>query len=71
LFAGGLHGYFLTAASYWQRGLLLCGGLLLIDPNWLTDVIGAAIAATVIGAQFLSRRAEREAAAKPEPAKSA
>jgi TRAP transporter 4TM/12TM fusion protein len=71
LFAGGLHGYFVTAASYWQRALLLAGGLMLIDPNWLTDTIGAAIAATVIGVQFLSRRAEREAAAKPEPAKSA
>jgi TRAP transporter 4TM/12TM fusion protein len=69
LFAGGLHGYFLTAANYWQRGLLLCGGLLLIDPNWLTDIVGAAIAAIVIGTQLLSRRAEREAVAKPQPAK--
>jgi TRAP transporter 4TM/12TM fusion protein len=68
LFAGGLHGYFLAAANYWQRALLLGGGLLLIDPNWLTDIIGAAIAATVIGTQFLSRRAQREAAAKTRPA---
>ena len=62
LFAGGLHGYFLTTASPWQRVLLLGGGLLLIDPNWITDVIGAVIAAIVIGVQFLSRQAQREAA---------
>jgi TRAP transporter 4TM/12TM fusion protein len=68
LFAGGLHAYFVTAANYWQRALLLSGGLLLIDPNWLTDVIGAAIAATVIGAQLLSRRSGR-AASEPQPVK--
>ena len=27
LFAGGLHGYFVTAASYWQRALLTAGGI--------------------------------------------
>ena len=27
LFAGGLHGYFLTAANYWQRALLIAGGI--------------------------------------------
>ncbi|MBM3527120.1 MAG: TRAP transporter permease [Alphaproteobacteria bacterium] len=69
MFAGGLHGYFLTAANYWQRALLLGGGLLLIDPNWLTDLVGAGIAATVIGTQYLTRRAAREAAAKPQPVK--
>jgi TRAP-type uncharacterized transport system fused permease subunit len=66
LFAGGLHGYFLTPTTVWQRVLLLCGGLLLIDPNWITDIIGAAIAVVVVGTQILSRRAEREAAAKPQ-----
>jgi TRAP transporter 4TM/12TM fusion protein len=62
MFAGGLHGYFLAAASYWQRALLLCGGLLLIDPDWMTDTIGAIILAVVIGTQYLSRRSAREAA---------
>ncbi len=56
LFAGGLHGYFLTAANYWQRALLIVGGLLLIDPGFVTDTIGAAIAITVIGSQWLSSR---------------
>jgi TRAP transporter 4TM/12TM fusion protein len=68
MFAGGLHGYFLTAATLWQRALLLAGGILLIDPNALTDTIGAAIAVIVVGAQVLTRRLEREAA-KPQTAK--
>ena len=69
MFAGGLHGYFVTRTTYWQRALLLCGGLLLIDPNWMTDIIGACIAVLVIGTQVLSRRAEREAAIKVQTAK--
>jgi TRAP-type uncharacterized transport system fused permease subunit len=69
MFAGGLHGYFVTRANPWQRVLLLAGGLLLIDPNWLTDIMGACIAALVIGTQVLSRRAEREAAVKVQTAK--
>jgi TRAP transporter 4TM/12TM fusion protein len=70
MFAGGLHGYFLTRATLWQRGLLLGGGLMLIDPNWVTDVIGAIILAAVVGIQMLSRREERAAAVKAEPAQS-
>jgi TRAP transporter 4TM/12TM fusion protein len=68
MFAGGLHGYFLTAASPWQRALLLGAGMLLIDPNVVTDSIGAVVAVVVIGAQWLSRRNAREAAAKSQAA---
>jgi TRAP transporter 4TM/12TM fusion protein len=71
MFAGGLHGYFLAATNYWQRALLLAGGLMLIDPNWITDVIGAAIAVFVIATQFVARRAAREGAAKAETVKQA
>jgi TRAP-type uncharacterized transport system fused permease subunit len=69
MFAGGLHGYFLTRANLWQRVLLLGGGLLLIDPNWITDIIGALIAAVVIGTQSVSRRAERDQTARMQSAK--
>jgi TRAP transporter 4TM/12TM fusion protein len=68
MFAGGLHGYFVAVATLWQRALLLGAGILLIDPNVITDSIGAAIAVIVIGAQILTRRLEREAA-KPQTAK--
>ena len=56
LFAAGLHGYFITATNLWQRALLIVGGLLLIDPGLITDIIGAAIAAVVIAAQLMTRR---------------
>jgi len=62
MFAGGLHGYFVTAANLWQRALLLGAGVLLIDPSVVTDSIGAAVAVVVIGAQLMARRAGREAA---------
>jgi TRAP transporter 4TM/12TM fusion protein len=62
LFAAGLHGYLVTPSSYWQSALLVVGGLLLIDPHISTDIVGAALAGTVIVVQFLSRRA----VSKPE-----
>ena len=56
LFAAGLHGYLLTAASLWQRAVLIVGGALLIDPGLITDTIGAILALLVIVPQFLERR---------------
>jgi TRAP-type uncharacterized transport system fused permease subunit len=56
MFAGGLHGYFLTATNSWQRALLLVGGLLLIQPGVYTDLAGAAIVALVVVTQYLARR---------------
>ena len=59
LFAGGLHGYFVTAASYWQRALLVAGGICLVFPGVWTDLAGAGLAAIVIVTQILERRAAR------------
>ena len=61
LFAGGLHGYFLTAANYWQRALLAAGGLCLVFPGVWNDVAGAVIAAFVILVQYSVRRSETAA----------
>ncbi len=55
LFAGGLHGYFVTAANLWQRAALIAAGLLLIDPGLTTDIIGAAIALALAGYQWTMR----------------
>jgi TRAP transporter 4TM/12TM fusion protein len=71
LFAAGLHGYFITAASVWQRGLLAAAGLLLIDPGLVTDIIGAAIAVMVGTVQVLGRRDAATAATKSAPVKQA
>jgi TRAP-type uncharacterized transport system fused permease subunit len=56
LFAAGLHGYLVTAANLWQRALLVVGGLLLIDPGFTTDVIGAALGLSVAASQWFARR---------------
>jgi TRAP-type uncharacterized transport system fused permease subunit len=56
LFAAGLHGYFVTVASPWQRLLLAAAGLLLIDPGLVTDIIGAVVAIGVATVQILARR---------------
>jgi TRAP transporter 4TM/12TM fusion protein len=55
LFAGGLHGYFLTRAPMWQRVLLVAGGLSLVYPGIWTDIAGATLAAVVILAQLFER----------------
>lgn len=62
VFAAGLHGYFITHSAHWQSVLLAVAGLLLIDPHVLTSIIGAMIAAVVIAAQLMTKRA----ALKPE-----
>ncbi len=56
LFAAGLHGYFLTHSQYWQSAGLVVAGLLLIDPGFVTDLIGAALAVVILGSQFFARR---------------
>lgn len=56
LFAAGLHGYLVTTANLWQRTLLVIGGLLLIDPGFTTDVIGAALGLSVAASQWFARR---------------
>jgi TRAP transporter 4TM/12TM fusion protein len=67
LFAGGLNGYLITATNFWQRPLLVIGGLLLIKPGIESDLIGAVIAAVVVVAQILARRAARPKVASESP----
>ena len=64
MFAGGLHGYFVTRASYWQRAALMAAGLLLIAPELRTDAIGFGLGIIVIASQVFARRSAR-AAARP------
>jgi TRAP-type uncharacterized transport system fused permease subunit len=59
-----LHGFLITHATWWQRALLIAGGLSLVDPNLVTDVIGAVAVGIAIGAQLLARRAAVPAAVK-------
>jgi TRAP transporter 4TM/12TM fusion protein len=57
LFAGGLHGYLITATNAWQRPLLIIGGLLLIKPGLESDLIGAVLVIAVIATQIIAKRA--------------
>lgn len=58
--AAGLHGYFLRPCRTWERGALIVAALGLIDPNWLTDVLGLALVALVA---FVQRARPEERAA--------
>jgi TRAP transporter 4TM/12TM fusion protein len=64
LFAGGLHGYFITAAAYWQRAVLVVAGLMLIKPGLMTDAIGVALAGVVAASQLSARRAAQASPAE-------
>lgn len=50
--ATGFTGYFRSGCSWWQRALLLAAGLLLIDPNTVTDIVGV----VVVGGVYLIQR---------------
>ncbi|MFR6425929.1 MAG: TRAP transporter large permease subunit [Oscillospiraceae bacterium] len=41
--AAALEGYVVTRAPWWQRILLAAGGLCLIDPRLMTDLVGIAV----------------------------
>ena len=62
--AAGLHGYFITRSRLWQSTALVVAGLFLIDPRFITDVIGAAMTGFVATTQILARRAARAQPAK-------
>jgi len=63
LLAAGLHGYLIARASLVERGLMATAALTLIQPGWLTDMIGAALVAVVVLLQVAARRRARSGAA--------
>lgn len=56
LLAGGLHGFFLSRASFIQRLLLVGGGLLLVAPYLWTDIAGFVVCGLVLAWQALERK---------------
>ncbi len=63
LLSAGLFGYLLRPATPWQRAVLIAAALLLINPGWITDLTGAALALLVVGAQLAARRGVAKPAA--------
>ena len=52
LLAASLQGYLIRSATMWQRVVLFAAALLLIKPDWITDVIGVVLLAVVLAWQF-------------------
>jgi len=51
-----MEGYLLGPAKLWERLLYLAGGLLLIDPGFVTDIIGIVLILTAIMLQRIRRK---------------
>lgn len=61
--AAGLEGYFFQPANWLERSALLIGGLLLVFPGWVTDLIGIGLVSPVMVRQLLAAQSARRAAA--------
>ena len=58
--SAGMVGYMQHKAPIWQRILLVGGGLLLISPDGLTDIIGFVIVALMVVVQYVFTRKKTE-----------
>ena len=59
--AAGLTGWLLRRTTWIERTLLVAGGLVLVYPGWLQDVIGFGLLALAVGLQILRSRAQAPA----------
>ena len=60
--SAALEGYILRPMAWYQRIICAAGGLLLIYPGWITDVIGLALVAVMVVLQVLTGKAEKRLA---------
>jgi TRAP-type uncharacterized transport system fused permease subunit len=60
LLSVGLEGWLLKKVPWWQRIIAIAGGLLLIIPGWVTDIIGLAIAIGLVTLQILSLKKDKQ-----------
>ena len=61
--ASGLEGYMIRNASWWERLLSIVGGLLLIYPGLVTDLVGLGLVGLVLIIQLLEKRHDKKAIA--------
>lgn len=59
--AAGMEGFMFTRMKWYERVPAIAGGLLLIEPELLTDLIGVALIAVVVVIQILLRKRQRAA----------
>ena len=62
--AGSLFGWLIGYALIWHRAALFVAALCLIKPGLYTDLVGLCLLAVVAAAQLLTKRNEREGAAR-------
>ncbi|MBR4940714.1 MAG: TRAP transporter permease [Clostridia bacterium] len=62
--SAALEGYLLRRMPWYQRLISVVGGLLLIYPGILTDIIGLALAAVVVVFQIIARQKSRSVESK-------
>lgn len=61
--SAAMTGWLMGKAVWWERILLLVGGLMLIDPNLLTDLVGVCIVGGVAAYQYFTHRKPKSTAA--------
>lgn len=61
--AAALEGYVVARTPWWQRILLAAGGLCLIDPSLMTDIVGVAAIVIVVVLQIVMRKRSKPVAA--------
>ncbi len=57
--ASGMEGYHSVKLPWWQRFMILAGGLMLIVPETITDIIGIALVAAVIVLQKVAEKKQK------------
>ena len=62
--SAALEGYFLRSMGWYERVISVAGGLLLIYPGWVTDVIGLGLLAVVVVVQLIGRNKEEKESSK-------
>ena len=60
--SAALEGYILRPMTWYQRIICAAGGLLLIYPGWVTDLIGLVLVAAMVALQLLAKNAEKRLA---------
>ena len=57
--AAGTMGYFITNMAWWERVVFAAGGVLMVDPSAITDLVGLGLLATGVVIQVMKRRAAK------------
>ena len=63
--AAGLEGWLLIQAAFWERVLLIAGGLLMLVPGFYTDIFGLLLVSLLVIGQWRHRKRAVRAAAVP------